>query len=321
MAQQTQIRTIVPYYERFIERFPTIQSLAQADLQDVLKIWEGLGYYGRTRNLFRSAQILAKRFPCRLPNRKSELLKLPGIGDYIASAISSVAFGQPHAAVDANVYRVLSRTSQLKAPINHPASAKLFKAVADRLIPISNPGDYNQAVMELGALICNTKQPDCASCPIRIFCEAYQKKTTAQFPVKRKPKPKPTYHVAIAVITKKDRLLITKRKREGLLGGMWEFPGGKIKVGESPREACIREVKEEVNLLVEIDRPIQKFSYAYTHFRVHLNVFLCKFVSGRVRLRSPVAHKWIPLSEIDRFPFPGANKRFIPKLREIIALQ
>ena len=321
MAQQTRIGTMAPYYERFVGRFPTIGELARADLQDVLKVWERLGYYERARNLHRSARILAKRSPCEVPRRKSELLKLPGIGEYTASAIASIAFGQPTAAVDANVCRVLSRLFRLKAPIGRSSSAGGFRAAADSLISASRPGDFNQAMMELGALVCLPRRPVCSSCPVRLFCGAYRGDAVAQFPVRLRPKSIPTRNVAVAVIVRRNRLLITKRKKEGLLGGMWEFPGGKIEEGESPRKACLREVEEEVDLLVKVERPIKTFAYAYTHFRVNMHVFSCRFVSGRVRLNSPVAYRWIRLSQLDRFPLPGANRRFVPALAEILGSQ
>ena len=318
MAQQTQIQTVIPYYERFVKRFPNVKQLAEADLREVLKLWEGLGYYGRARNMHRAAKQLLAAQQNRLPDQLVALQKLAGIGEYTAAAIASVAFELPHAVVDGNVYRVLARLFEISLPINQSSSSKTFELLAQELLSQSNPGDYNQAIMELGALVCTPKKPNCQHCPVSDSCRSYQVGSVDQYPVKIKPKSRPEYQIAIAVIVKKDRVLITKRKNEGLLGGLWEFPGGKIEIGETAQEACVREAKEEVNLNVEVYEPIKTLSHGYTHFKVNLSVFLCRYISGRVKLNSPVDHQWVKISQIDRYPFPAANKKFIPELNQYL---
>ena len=242
MLQQTQVNTVLGYYRRFITTFPTVKRLAEADLQAVLKIWEGLGYYARARNLHRAAQIIEQAHEGKIPDTWNDFRKLAGVGDYIAAAVLSIAYDQPYAVVDGNVKRVLARLHQISAPVNEPRSTARFKKAADRLLDLKRPGTFNQAVMELGALICKPRNPACDACPLKQLCRSYQTRQVDRYPRSRKRAATPRYHIAVGVVFKKGRVLITRRKREGLLGGLWEFPGGKIKDGESPTAACIREI-------------------------------------------------------------------------------
>ena len=315
MLQQTQVKTVIPYYEKFLSVFPSLQMLAESDLQKVLKCWEGLGYYARARNLHRAAQAVMTHRGGAVPQDLSSLKALPGIGDYIAAAVSSIAFGKPHAVVDGNVKRVLARFHKTARPINDPAAKKIFKNAADAFLEKSNPGTFNQAVMELGALVCTPKNPRCNDCPLARKCVAFKDKVVEEYPRRIKKARIPEYRVAVGVVWKGSRVLITQRKPEGLLGGLWEFPGGKIQNGETPSDACIREIKEEVNLAVETEDRIARIRHAYTHFKIVMDVFRCIYLNGRIKLRGPVDYKWIRLSEIDRFPFPGANRKFIPLIK------
>jgi A/G-specific adenine glycosylase len=226
-----------------------------------------------------------------------------------------MAFDRPHAVVDSNVKRVLARLLTIEAPANQAASGKLFQAQADRLLHHRRPGDFNQALMELGALVCTPLSPQCTACPLTRFCVAHREGTVAQYPRRAASRPVPEVETAVGVVLKHGRLLITQRPANGLLGGLWEFPGGKLRENERPEDACVREIKEEVNLDVFIERPIAQVRHAYSHFRIHMHVFVCRFVAGRVRLRGPVDHRWIRLNEIDRFAFPKANHKFIPLLK------
>jgi len=314
MLQQTQVKTVVPYYLKFLERFPDIASLAEADLQDVLKTWEGLGYYARARNLQRAAKIVLERYGGEVPAARQEFRKLPGVGPYIASAVLSIAYGLPYAVVDGNVKRVLSRLYLIDLPVNKTATLKTFEQVATKLLHTRRPGIFNQAIMELGAVVCRALNPLCNTCPLIESCRAYNSQQVACYPKRIRKKPVPTYHIAVGVVYKKDRVLITRRKSEGLLGGLWEFPGGKVGDKENAQQTCIREIKEEVNLIVEIDSFITRVRHAYTHFKVVIDVFRCRYVSGRVRLKGPVDYRWIRRSEIDAYPFPKANLKFVPLL-------
>jgi A/G-specific adenine glycosylase len=314
MLQQTQVKTVLNYYHRFLTKFPGIKRLAAADLQAVLKAWEGMGYYARARNLHRAAKTVMQDHGGRIPDQWETFRKLPGVGDYIAAAVLSIAFNQPYPVVDGNVKRVLARLHKIYAPVNRPGSDKQFKKAAARLLDPGRPGNFNQAMMELGALVCKPRNPLCDACPITRMCRAYQTRQVDQFPKRQKLKATPQYHIAVGVIYKNGRVLITRRKEEGLLGGLWEFPGGKIKDGESAQAACIREIKEEVNLDVQIERHLAQVKHAYTHFKIVMDVFCCEYVSGRVYLRGPAAFRWIHLNEYRNYPFPKANHKFIPLL-------
>ena len=317
MLQQTQVSTVIPYYERFLRAFPRVQVLARAPMQQVLKMWEGLGYYARARNLHRAARTVIKQHNGRIPEDRAALKALPGIGDYIAAALLSIAFKKPFAAVDGNVKRVLARFHQINEPVNDPSFAGVFKKAADRFLDRSDPGTFNQAMMELGALICTPKNPECESCPLKRECTAFKNASVHDYPRRIKKANPPTHAIAAGVICRDDDcVLITRRNPKGLLGGLWEFPGGKIQAAETPREACIREILEEVNLNVTVEKHIARIRHAYTHFKIVMDVFWCQYQSGTVHLRGPVDFRWVRLEEIDDYPFPGANRKFIPMLKK-----
>ncbi len=317
MLQQTQVKTVIPYYRNFLIRFPTLSHLARADLQDVLKAWEGLGYYGRVRNLLRSAKIILNEHNGIFPNTWDEFRKLSGVGEYIAAAVLSIAFDRCHPVVDGNVKRLLARLFMIDTPVNGTNSVKIFKEAAGKLLDTRLPGIFNQAMMEFGALVCKPKNPVCRTCPIQQFCRAYQTRHVDNYPQRSSTPQTPVYHIATGVVLKKSRVLIVRRKEEGLLGGLWEFPGGKLKPEETPADACVREIKEEVNLTVRIDTHLTRVRHAYTHFKIHMDVFSCRYISGRVRLNGPVAHRWITLDKIPDYPFPKANHKFFPLLSQI----
>jgi A/G-specific adenine glycosylase len=317
MLQQTQVDTVVPYYNRFLKRFGSIRDLARADLQDVLKMWEGLGYYARARNLHRAAGIVLNQCNGIIPDQREDFRRLPGVGDYIAAAVLSIAFEKPYPVVDGNVKRVLARLFLMEEPVNKSASFKIFQERSVILLDPQKPGIYNQAIMELGATVCKPQRPLCLTCPVEKMCRAYQSGRVSQYPRKVAGKPTPRYQISVGVVFKNGRVLITQRKLDGLLGGLWEFPGGKIKTGEDAEAACIREIKEEVNLVVKVDSHLCRVKHAYTHFKIVMDVFCCSFVSGTVRLNGPVDHRWIKLHRIDDYPLPKANHKFIPKLKQI----
>ncbi|MBN1932441.1 MAG: A/G-specific adenine glycosylase [Desulfobacterales bacterium] len=316
MLQQTQVKTVVPYYIKFLYEFPNLQSLAEANLQTVLKVWEGMGYYARARNLHQAAKTVLNEYAGKIPDNIKLFRKLPGVGEYIAAAVLSIAFHQPYYVVDGNVKRVLARLFKIDAPVNKTASFKIFKDFADKLIDTSNPGIFNQAIMELGAIVCKPKNPECNQCPVHSACKAHQNGKTAQYPKRLSAKKIPEYYIAVGIVHKNNKVLITRRKSDGLLGGLWEFPGGKVMEGEPANQACIREIKEEANLQVEINYYLTRIKHAYTHFKIIMDVFDCNYISGRVRLKGPVDHAWVTIQKIDDYPFPKANHKFIPLLKK-----
>ncbi|MDX9788164.1 MAG: A/G-specific adenine glycosylase [Desulfobacterales bacterium] len=315
MLQQTQVKTVIPYYVTFISRFPDVASLAEADLHEVLKLWEGLGYYARARNLHRAAKIVAESHKGIVPDDYAAFRALPGVGEYIAAAVLSIAFSQPHAVVDGNVKRVLARLACIETPVNQAAGHREFNAYAQTLLDRQSPETFNQAMMELGALICKPEIPDCLQCPLNADCLSCRKKVVARYPRRIKARRTPTHSIAVAVIWRNGKVLITQRAPDGLLGGLWEFPGGKVKAKETSIEACKREVKEETGLSIEVMAPLTRVKHAYTHFKIEMDVFICRYAGGRVRLSGPVAFRWVTLGELNQYPFPKANHKFFPLLR------
>ena len=314
MLQQTQVKTVIPYYERFLEQYPTISALAAADLQAVLKTWEGLGYYARARNLHRAAQEIERRHGGRVPEDPMALRGLPGVGEYIAAAVGSIAFGHPIPVLDGNVKRVVARVFALDTPSNAPEKTA-WAEFMDRAVGLLNPlapGDHNQAMMELGALVCTPRNPRCGECPVSDFCRARQDNAQEAYPKRNKRPPVPLRHIAVGVVRREDRVLITRRRPGGLLGGLFEFPGGKVERGESAEVACKREIREEVGLEVTVDQHLTTVRHAYTHFKIIMDVFLCTHRAGQVRLNGPVDFKWVTPDTLGRFPFPKANNKFIP---------
>ncbi|MDZ7833176.1 MAG: A/G-specific adenine glycosylase [Desulfobacterales bacterium] len=317
MLQQTQVNTVIAYFNRFVATFPDIFCLAAADLQDVLKCWEGLGYYARARNLHKAARELVDKADGRIPDQWDAFRKLPGVGDYIAAAVLSIAFGKPWPAVDGNVKRVLARLFAIDTPVNQSAAHRQFRAVAARLLDKTSPGIFNQALIEVGALVCKPANPDCGACPVAEWCRARGEDQVSQYPVRIKKAPVPEYRMVIGVIVKGQRLLIVQRPAEAMLGGLWEFPGGVRQAGESGGSACLRNIREAVGLEVAIGSRLTTIRHAYTHFKIVADVYVCRYTGGRVRRNGPPAHCWVSINALSRYPFPGSHHKFIPLLMDI----
>jgi A/G-specific adenine glycosylase len=315
MLQQTQVATALPYYQRFLERFPSLDHLAGAELAEVLKAWEGLGYYGRARNLHRAARQVADEHQGRLPEARPRLRALPGVGDYIANAVLSMAFQQPLAVVDGNVLRVLARLMRLKAPVNLPASRPLYQEQADRLLDPACPGDFNQALMELGALVCTPRRPACAQCPVSDDCQAFQCAATGAFPVRAPRAPAPHATMVTAVIRRRKRLLVARRQAAGLLGGLWEFPGAALLPDEDPLAAGERIAKAVTGLNVVGLSRLGRVHHAYSHLRVTHEVLLGASPRGAVRLAGPEAFRWVRPGEMAELAFPRVQQKIFALLK------
>jgi len=315
MLQQTQVLTVIPYYYRFLEAFPTIGTLASADLEEVLKVWEGLGYYARARNLHKAAGIIVEEFDGRFPDKLQDVLKLPGIGRYTAGAILSIAFGVPIPILDGNVARVLSRVLLFEEPLNtHRAKEKLWQ-MAESLLPSNNPGEFNQALMELGALVCTPQSPSCKICPLQEICLSRVNRRENEIPVKIKKKPVPHVDVSAGIIWANGKILITRRPTDKMLGGLWEFPGGKCEKGESFEQCLLREISEELSIRVEIIAHFMDVKHAYSHFKMTLHMFDCRYVSGKPVLNGVDAFQWVSPEDLLELPFPAADGKVI---REIL---
>lgn len=314
MLQQTQVVKVVDYYERFIAQFPDVQYLAAAPLQDVLKVWEGLGYYARARNLHKAAQVIVSELDGEVPRDYATFRKLPGVGDYSAAAVQSIAFNEPYAAVDGNIKRVVARLFLIDAPINDAKSVKTFQQEADELLDTTAPGLFNQAMMELGATVCRPQSPICLVCPVNAFCGAFQTARQDEFPKRRETRPVPEHHIAVGVIYRGEEVLITQRQFEGLLGGLWEFPSGRFAEGETAEESCVRNIAEVVNLSVSDVQPLTRVRHAFTHFKIVMDVFTCNYKSGEVILNGPRDAKWIEVGALRDYPLPRATHKILDKL-------
>ena len=310
MLQQTRMETVLPYYQRWMAAFPTVQDLAQADLQDVLKLWEGLGYYSRARNLHKAAHLVAAELEGVIPSTRKALEKLPGIGRYTAAAISSIAFGADEAAVDGNVRRVYSRLFNIEAPIRSTEAEKKLWALAEALLPQSRAGDYNQALMDLGSAVCLAKSPTCLLCPVREHCAAQQLGVAAERPVKGKKKVIPHKLVAAAIIRREDGLfLLAKRPEKGLFGGLWEFPGGKLDEGETLTETLYREIIEELDAKIAVGDEFGVYTHTLTHFHLTLHAFLCTLHEGETPQAIEAAEfVWVTVEQMAEYPMGKVDR-------------
>ena len=279
MLQQTRVETVIPYYLRWMRQFPTIAALARADLGDVLKAWEGLGYYARGRNLHRAARIVVDDYDGRLPDDRAALLALPGIGPYTVGAILSLAFERDAAVLDGNVRRVLSRLFAIDDDPGEAATRERLWALAEEMVPTGRAGRFNEALMDLGAMVCTPRAPHCGNCPLNPVCEALALGDPEAYPPRRRRAPTPHYDVAAGVIWREDRLLIAQRPLDGLLGGLWEFPGGKREPGESLPACLQRELREELDIEVDVGDKITVVRHAFTHFRITVYAFDCRYTS------------------------------------------
>jgi len=316
MLQQTQIATVIAYYHRWLAQFPMVEALAAAPLTQVLKLWEGLGYYSRARNLHAAAQTVVADYDGRLPTTAHELQKLKGIGRYTAGAVASIAFNEAVPVVDGNVIRVLTRLFDLAEPVTETAVKNQLWSLAADLVPAERPGDYNQALMELGQTVCLPAAPRCHACPLADHCLARRRGTQLERPVKPPRLATPHYDVVAAVIWRGDgRFLIAQRPLEGLLGGLWEFPGGKMEDGETLPQALRREIREELALEIDVGRPLRPIKHAYTHFRITLHPFHACWLSGEPQHLGVADHAWVSLDDLDRYPFAVTDQKIIAQLR------
>jgi A/G-specific adenine glycosylase len=307
MLQQTQVATVIPYYERFMKRFPTVQKLAAARLDSVLKLWQGLGYYTRARNLHNAARVIVERHNGVFPDTFDALVALPGIGRYTAGAVASIAFGLPVPVLDGNVMRVLCRLYRLSDNPKSPAAQKHLWHLAETLVPQDRPGDFNQSLMELGATVCTPKNPNCPNCPVQRLCQACARNEQDVLPRMPKTAPTPHYTVAVGLVFHGDKLLIDKRNADGFLGGLWELPGGKKKKDETLKQTVARELKEETGVDVVVGKRLCTVKHAYSHFRITLHAYRCDYAGGTARAIHCAAVKWIAPKDIDKYAFPAAT--------------
>ncbi len=312
LLQQTRVDQAVPYFERFVARFPTVRSLARAHEAQILKVWEGAGYYARARNLGAAARDVVRRHRGRLPRTVSELEELPGVGPYIARAVASLAFGAPTVALEANGKRVAARWWMERGDVRTSAVARVLERRLTDLLPEDAPGEFNEALMELGETICLPVSPQCRRCPVSMTCRAYATlEAPGVIPVRFSRRRKPHLRAAVLVVQSADRFLIQRRGRGGLLAGLYEFPGGRIERGESPEAAARRELEEETGLRVpgRIE-PIGIVHQSYSHFSVDLHVYHARLPRIR-RVRTDHDRQWASRAQIQRLPLPRATEKIL----------
>jgi A/G-specific adenine glycosylase len=321
MLQQTRVETVIPYFNRWMTAFPTIEALAEADLGEALKCWEGLGYYARCRHLCRAAQIVVQEYGGNLPTSQEALLALPGIGPYTVGAILSLAFGQDAAVLDGNVRRVLSR---LYAIDDHPEDARARRLLRQRmwslakaLVPTGQAGQFNEALMDLGATVCTPRGPRCPHCPLNELCRAYAAGDPEGYPPPRRRAPTPHYDVTAGIVWRSGQVLIAQRPLDGLLGGLWEFPGGKREPDETLVECLHRELREELDIEVQVGQQLTVIRHAYTHFRITVYAFECRYRSTE----DPVAlevddWRWVTLDELDDYALPVVDRKIVAVVRD-----
>ena len=305
MLQQTQINTAVPYYNQWVKMYPTLSHVAKAKFSKLLKIWEGLGYYARCNNFHKSSKIVMDQYNGVIPQDYKKFMSLPGVGEYTAAAVLSIAFDKKIPAIDGNVKRVMSRYLGIKN-----ITPKNYNRIKNKLkswISNQRPGDFNQAMMDLGSIICRSTKPICIKCPIKKSCKGYLNNSPEEYPLKLVKKKIPSVIVVVALIWRKNKFYIQKRKINSMLGGLWEFPGGRIREGEFLISALEKRVRDECGSEIIVNEKIGVIKHKYSHFSITMHGFNCKEKSKI----EPVAkdHRWISSKQIDQFAFPKANHK------------
>ncbi len=314
MLQQTQVNTVMPYYNKWIKKFPTIKSVALAQTDDILKLWEGLGYYRRAHNIKKSCEIITNNLDGIIPNDKT-FKDLPGVGDYIYAAVMSIAFNQKIPVIDGNVKRVGSRFWETN--FSDSRSLKFLNKNLSNHISSSRPGCFNQAIMDLGREVCKPQNPICEKCPISKFCKALKNNTIANYPIKKKLKKVPLFDVVVGYIqNQQKKFIITKRPKEKMLGGLWELPGGKRESGESLKNSLIREIKEELSVDIKVDKKIGVIQHSYSHMKIKLHGYYCRVKSGKIKLNSSDELEWIDFSDINKYSFPIASHKLFKEMEK-----
>ena len=317
MGQQTQMERVAQYFRRWLDQFPDAAAVAAAPEQAVLKAWEGLGYYSRARNIQRAAGQLVAHHGGQIPADRDQLLRLPGIGPYTAAAILSIAFNQPWPLVDANVERLFARLADIDRPLKQTATRKQIHALAETLLHRDQPRDHNQALMELGALVCTPRRPDCPACPVQDHCLALRRDTVEFRPLPTARDKRIDIVMACVVLCRDDRFFIQQRLADDIWGGLWEFPGGRLEDGETPLVAARREVAEETGWQVGQLEPLDTVIHHYTRYRVTLHGFVGHLPEniGEVRLTAAQRSAWVTAAQLADYPFPAGHRRLAQRLR------
>jgi A/G-specific adenine glycosylase len=306
MLQQTQVEQVIPYYNRFIKKFPTVGQLAAAAQQTVLKVWEGLGYYSRARNLHQSAKLIMKSFDGQLPRDRDRVSQLPGFGPYTTNAVLSLAFNQPYAVVDGNIKRVISRLFAIDEDMRKPSAHKKIQSMMDELLPGRQSRLFNEAMMELGALICLPQKPRCQDCPLSQECKAWQQGIQEHLPFLSKKAKIPKVSAITFIISNADDLLLVKRPDGGMLAGLWEFPTLKIPAKRKKTESAQKLIRDHFGLQASDIKRLAPVKHAYTHFQLNLQPVLITTSERNIKTTAYAASRWLTLKALKKLPLHGA---------------
>jgi A/G-specific adenine glycosylase len=310
MLQQTQVDTVIPYYQRFLKAFPTVEVLAKADLSRVLKIWEGLGYYSRARHLHQASKRIVGQFNGRIPDCLNDLLSLPGIGRYTAGAILSIAHNKEAPILDGNVKRVLSRMYAVSTPLRNRNTENSLWTLSESLIPRGHAGSFNEALMDLGATVCTPKKPSCSLCPLRNLCRAKAIGNPERYPTKAKKRKIPHVNGVSAVIVRDGKVLLHQRPPRGFSGGLWEFPNWRVQGERNLSHRLEKWVKKEKDLRVIVKGRIGSFEQTYSHFKLTLYVYHCQALGGEG------SGRWVNIRNLHRFPMSRIHRRIAQAISE-----
>lgn len=317
MLQQTRVETVIPYYERFLRHFPTVRRLASASLGDVLKRWEGLGYYSRARNLHLAAQHIVGALRGQIPRTAEGWRRLPGVGRYTAAAIASIAFNEPVPALDGNIRRVLARLYAVREALGAPETEARLWREAQALLAPRAAGDFNQAMMELGATVCLPRTPRCEACPLAEACRAAMQGIAAALPAKRRRQRAPVRRFAVVAARRGTRLLVARRPPRGLLGGLWGLPTAALTDGESAEAAAARMVREELRVRAVRLEEIGDVEHVFTHFRMQAKVFFCDLEGDETADRAgDPSQTWASPEALRRLPFATVDRKMLTLLEE-----
>jgi len=308
MLQQTQVPTVIPYYQKFLRTFPTVRHLAKADLSKVLALWEGLGYYSRARNLHKASRIVSNHFGKKIPDDLKSLLALPGIGKYTAGAILSIAYNQEAPILDGNVKRVLSRLFAVSSNPVRGKTAALLWEISESLIPEGHASSFNQALMDLGSMICTPRDPQCLHCPVTSLCRAKARGNPEKYPTRQVKKRIPHVDGAAAVIQKDGKVLLRQRPPKGLLGGLWEFPNWPTEGKKDLEKHLAKKAKSEMGITVKRKGPLGPFQQTFSHFKLSLQAY--RFQGSGKKKNG----RWIPVQDLRLFPMSRIHRRIANSL-------
>ncbi len=308
MLQQTRVEAVKAYYERWMDKYPTMDSLAAATEDDVLHLWQGLGYYTRVRNLLEGVREVAGRYDGTVPDTREEIQKITGIGEYMAGAILSIAYGKKESAVDGNVLRVFARLYCIESDIARAPAKKSIARLVERDMDPERPGDFNQAVMDLGALICIPRSPRCGRCPVAGICLAFQRGCQKELPVRKKRAAVKTVYLAAGILQQAGRYLLRKRPQPGLLGGLWEFPAIEVGQDADPELAVADMFGRDFNQVVKVEERLLQTMHGFSHQNWNISFYRCEVRQSGSYQGSAIIN-WAPVSEWAQIAFAGPHKK------------